>query len=112
MTLNPSSPWHYEKVLMAWAQAKLTDRPWKSALSTAHGVSAFLYQRVSYNQHFDAKFKVPRFAIYQALCGHLETANRIVEAAECFHEMKNEWTHVLQGREAKWVDGKWTCMQK
>ncbi|KAF8555908.1 hypothetical protein OG21DRAFT_783260 [Imleria badia] len=90
--LDPSSQWDYERVLMAWAQATLTDELWKKALATARG------------------FKVPGFTVYQAVCERLEMVNRIVEATECFHEMENRSAQALQGKEAKWAaDFKYRC---
>ena len=55
----------------------------------------------------DLEFTVPRFAIYQAICSHLETANHLTDAIECFHQMNNELagkTHV-RGEQVKWVAG-------
>ena len=43
MTLDPLSPWNYESVLTQWAKVKLTDRLWKTVLTNASGVSAYLH---------------------------------------------------------------------
>lgn len=39
MTLDPSSPFGYEKVLMEWAKVNLKNTLWKNALSAARNVS-------------------------------------------------------------------------
>ncbi|KAF8127843.1 hypothetical protein EV363DRAFT_1341473, partial [Boletus edulis] len=35
-------------------------------------------------------FVVPRFTTYVALCGHLESIDRITDAVECFYDMTSE----------------------
>ena len=50
---------------------------------------------------------VPRFAIYRAICDHLEMANHPTDAIECFHQMNSELAGKtnMRGEQVKWVIG-------
>ncbi|KAG6375322.1 hypothetical protein JVT61DRAFT_3550 [Boletus reticuloceps] len=75
----------YTQLLKEREMAALPGGSWKDALATA------------------ASFVVPRFSIYRALCERLETVDRTIDAAECFHRMTSELTHEIQDEEAKWI---------
>jgi hypothetical protein len=53
------------------------------------------------------KFTALRFAIYCALCDHLEMNNRIADAIDCFHQMSSELAEktITHGEQAKWAVG-------
>ncbi|KAF8555612.1 hypothetical protein OG21DRAFT_1483751 [Imleria badia] len=102
IALDPMSPWGYQGVLMAWAKVNLSDRSWRNALTTACSFDTL-----------GLKFIVPRFAIYQAICEHLEAIGRITDAIECFHEMASELAQQTDSRQAEWIiDFKSRCVRK
>ena len=41
ITLDPSSPWSYERILTEWTKVNLMNGLWKGALSAARDVSIF-----------------------------------------------------------------------
>ena len=51
------------------------------------------------------KFRVPVFAVYQALCERLETLNHVTDATECFHDMARNLEQETNNRQAKWIAG-------
>ena len=53
------------------------------------------------------EFTTPRFAIYGAICDHLEMANCPTDAIECFYQMNSELAGKtnLRGEQVKWVVG-------
>lgn len=56
---------------------------------------------------YGTKFKVPRFAIYQAICEVLADCGRLIEATECFHTLTNdvEWKTTADDEHRHWVLG-------
>ena len=50
------------------------------------------------------KFTIPRLVMCRILCEGLESIDGIVDAVQCFHRMKSEWT-VAQDEELEWVLG-------
>ncbi|KAF8555907.1 TPR-like protein [Imleria badia] len=94
MTLDPSSPWNFEKVLMEWAKVELTNGSWRNALKNA------------------ASFKVPILSIYRPLCEFLEKIDRVTDAFECWQQMTNESAEE-RDMQAKWVlDFKQRCAER
>ncbi|KAF8555063.1 TPR-like protein [Imleria badia] len=96
-TLDPSTPWGHERVLMEWAKVNLKNGLWKDALSAAHG------------------FKIPRVLIYRTLCQGLEAVEGMIDAIDCFHQMTNELTEetIAQAEQAEWVlEFRYSCSEK
>ena len=50
-------------------------------------------------------------AIYQVLCEHLETIDRVADAVECFHQMMSELSERtnLGNEHLEWTLGEWLC---
>ncbi|KAF8553154.1 hypothetical protein OG21DRAFT_1485613 [Imleria badia] len=60
-------------------------------------------------------FTVPRLTVYWALCDHLEMANRITDAVECFNHMNSNLAKetIMRAEQANWAtDFKQRCAQK
>jgi hypothetical protein len=104
---DPSVPFDYERVSVKWGKVVLTKGSWKNALTTASGVSVIPLLMCIVKLTLGTKFKVPRFTVYRTICERLETANHIMDAIECFHEMVNELAQEIQGKGAKWVLGEY-----
>ena len=95
--------------LREWAKAKLTNITWKDSLDLAVGVSIPLdYHTIC---RIDAlvclQFTLSKVAIYQAIVERLEATDRIVDAAECFHQMTSELGEKI---DLEWVLGRWSCI--
>jgi hypothetical protein len=93
-------------LLREWAKSTLARRSWKDALVAAASVSIFLCSGTHRGiDTLGMEFVVPRFAIYQVICEHLETIHRIAHASECFRRMVDELALEIKGKEAQWVLG-------
>ncbi|KAF8433252.1 hypothetical protein L210DRAFT_2735887 [Boletus edulis BED1] len=75
--IDPSFPWGYERALVEWAKANLTDGAWRNALKTACSV----------------------------LCERLEALDCITDAIECFHDMARNSAKETNGEQMKWIIG-------
>ena len=50
--------------------------------------------------------------IYRAICEHLETIDRVLDASECFVQMVNEprVETTSNGEQKEWVASEWSSM--
>jgi hypothetical protein len=72
-------------------------------LENCRGRKCFPPLTCNMTSHFASKFKVPRFAVYRALCEHLDSVNRVADVIECFHKMASELGQELEGEQARWI---------
>ena len=58
------------------------------------------------------EFTASRFAIYRALCDHLDTLGQITTATKCFQQMNSELENAveLHTEQAEWVVGECCCI--
>ncbi|KAF8551251.1 hypothetical protein OG21DRAFT_1512971 [Imleria badia] len=86
ITLDPSSAFCHERVLMEWAKVNLKNALWKNALSAARD------------------FKGSRLLTYRIFCEGLEKIGGMLDAIQCFHHMASEMTQeaIAEGEQAEW----------
>ena len=99
-------------LLKEWASAKLTHSPWKDALVSAVSVSVSFCScaRRVVEHTVGLQFKLPRVAVYRALCERLRSIDRITDVVECFHQGISELGgKTMRNEHLEWALGEWSC---